>query len=257
MTLPYDVAGGGPPILLIHNGLCDRRMWDRQMETFAGAHRVVRLDLPGFGEAPAPDGEFSHAGAALAVLDELEIGRAALVGNSLGGRVAADVCLAAPDRVSALVLANAGRTGWEWSEAVRRSWTAQDEAALAGDLDRAVELALQLWLDGTGRPPGSVGGELRARVAALHRRTLERELAAGDIGPERRPEGSPADIRVPTLVLVGANDVPDLVQIAASYAREIPGARPVTIPDAAHMPSLERPEEFDRLVLDFLEEAGA
>jgi len=258
VTIPHDLAGEGPAILLLHNGLCGRRMWDRQMETFAARHRVVRCDLPGFGDAPAPDGPFSFAGDALALLDELGIDRAAVVGNSLGGRVAVDLCLTAPDRVSALVLVGAGRRDWEWSEAVQQAWRDQDEAATAGDLDRAVELGLQLWLDGPGRPPGSVGGDLRARVAAMLRQTLEGELAAGDgAGPERRPEGSPADVRAATLVLVGDQDAPDMVRIADSYARDIPGARHVTMPDAAHIPSMERPEEFDRLVLGFLADVGA
>src|SRR5690242_13467357 len=104
MTLPHDVAGSGPDVLLIHNGVSDRRMWDRQMRTFAGSHRVIRCDLPGFGDATPAAGPYSCAEEVLALLDHLAIGRTAIVGNSLGGRVAVDVCLAAPDRVSALVL---------------------------------------------------------------------------------------------------------------------------------------------------------
>lgn len=255
MTLPHDVAGGGPAVLLLHNGLCDRRMWDRQMDTFAVRYRVIRIDLPGSGELPVPAGPYSCAEEVVALLDELGVGAAALVGNSLGGRVAVDVCLAAPDRVWALVLVGAGRAGWPWSDAVRESWRRQDEAAQAGDLDLAVELSLQLWLDGPRRDPGAVGGDVRARVAAMQRRALELELAeAEEAGPERRPEGSPAGVRAPTLVLDGELDVPDIGAIAETYAREIPGARRVVIRGAAHVPSLELPDEFDRLVLGFLDE---
>jgi pimeloyl-ACP methyl ester carboxylesterase len=119
-----------------------------------------------------------------------------------------------------------------------------------------VELSLQLWLDGPRRPAGAVGGDVRARVAAMQRRALENELAAASpAGPERRPEGSPADVRAPTLILLGDLDLPDLVEIADAYEREIPGARRVVMHGAAHVPSLEQPEEFDRLVLDFLREA--
>jgi 3-oxoadipate enol-lactonase len=256
VTLAHDVAGAGPDVLLIHNGLCDRRMWDRQMRSFADFFRVIRCDLPGYGDMPEPEGPFSYAEDVLALLDELSVSRAALVGNSLGGRVALDVCLAAPERVSALVLVAAGRGGWNWSDIAREFWRRQEEAAEAGDLDRAVELSLQLWLDGPLRPPGAVGGDVRAAVAAMQRRAFDNELAATwTVGPERRPEVSPADVRVPTLVLVGDLDLPDLVAIAEAYEREIPGARRVVMHGAAHLPSLEQPEEFDRLVLDFLQEA--
>ena len=102
---------------------------------------------------------------------------------------------------------------------------------------------------------GSVGGAIRARVAGMQRRALENELAAGEVGPERRPEGSPADVRVPALVLVGDLDVPDMLDVADAYVREIPGARRVVMHGVAHIPSLERPNEFDRLVLDFLARA--
>jgi 3-oxoadipate enol-lactonase len=255
VTLPHDVAGSGPPVLLLHNGLCDRRMWDRQMETFAPAHRVIRCDLPGYGDLPLAEGPFSHSEEVLALLDELGAERAALVGNSLGGRVAVDVCLAAPERVSALVLVGAGRAGWDWSEAVRESWRRQEEAFDAGDLDLTVGLSLQLWLDGPRRAPGTVGGDLRARVGAMQRRVLENEQAEVGAGPERRPEGSPADVRAPTLILDGDLDVPEIAAIAEAYERDIPGARRVVMHGAAHLPSLELPEEFDRLALDFLREA--
>lgn len=255
MTLPHDVAGAGADVLLLHNGLCDRRMWDRQMRTFADSFRVIRCDLPGYGDAPEPDGPFSYAAEVLAMLDELSVGRAAVVGNSLGGRVAVDVCVAAPGRVSALVLVAAGRGGWDWSDVARESWRRQEEAAEAGDLDLAVELSLQLWLDGPHRPAGAVGGDVRARVAAMQRRAFENELAATwTVGPERTPEGSPADVRVPTLIVVGDLDLPDLTAIAEWYQREIPGARRAVMHGVAHVPSLEQPEEFDRLVLDFLRE---
>jgi pimeloyl-ACP methyl ester carboxylesterase len=253
MALPHDVAGAGPAVLLLHNGICDRRMWDRQMKTFAAAHRVIRCDLPGYGAAPVPAGPVSLAEEVLALLDELDVDRAALVGNSLGGRVAVDVCLAAPDRVWALVLIGAGRAGWDWSDTLRRAWAEEEAAVTAGDLDLAVEMSLRLWLDGPRRLPGSVVGPVREQVAAMYRRALDNELAAGGAaGPERRPEGSPASVRAAALVLVGDQDVQDMIDVAEAYTRDLPDARKVVLRGVAHIPSLERPEEFDRLVLGFL-----
>jgi pimeloyl-ACP methyl ester carboxylesterase len=229
-------------------------MWDRQMHTFANSWRVIRCDLPGFGDAALPPGPYSCVDDVLALLDALGVDRAAVVGNSLGGRVAVDVCLAAPERVSALVLVAPGRDGWDWSDAVGEFWRRESEAAESGDLDGAAEISLQLWLDGPHRAPGTVGGALRASVAAMQRRAYELELAAPDAGPERRPSGSAADIRTPALILTGDLDVPDMAAIADTYQREIPGARRAVLHGAAHRPSLELPDEFDRLVLDFLRE---
>jgi 3-oxoadipate enol-lactonase len=227
------------------------------MDTFAQDYRVVRCDMRGFGDLPATPGPYSNTEDVLALLDELDIDRVALVGNSQGGRVAVDVCQAAPDRVWALVLVAAGRAGWSWSDGVRQAWAEMEEVWQSGDMDRCVDLTLALWLDGPDRAPGTVGGELRARVAELSRHTLEMELAAEAIeaGPERRPEGSPADVRAPALVVAGEHDVPDILAIADAYEREIPGARRVVMPGVAHVPSMEAPEAFDRLVLDFLASA--
>src|SRR5438093_2483924 len=169
MELHYEVAGEGPAVVLIHCALCDGGQWDRQMERFSNEFRVVRLDLPGFGRSPFPVGEYSLADDVLGLLDRLGIDRAALVGNSMGGRVALDATLTAPDRVWALVLVDAGYPGREPAPEIR-AYGEQEEALLeAGDVDGAVELNLRFWLDGPRRGPDAVDPALRARVADMQR----------------------------------------------------------------------------------------
>lgn len=261
MHLYYEVAGSGPAVVLIHAGIADSGMWDRQMATFADSFRVVRYDLAGYGRSPRPGGTYSHSRDLLDLLDELEIERAALVGNSYGGRIALDTALAAPDRVLALVLVDAGLSDWEWSEEVRRFGEEEDAALEAGDLDTAVELNLRLWVDGPARGPEAVDPAVRRFIGDMQRLAFKSLLAAYEQdpppGPEERPEGVPADVRAPTLVIVGDEDVPDIVAISELLEREIPGARRVVMRGVAHVPSLERPDEFDRLVLDFLRETVA
>ena len=258
MHLHHEVAGTGPAVVLIHEGIADSRMWDRQFATYADAFRVVRYDIAGYGRSPLRSGPYSHSRDLLELLDELEIERAALVGVSLGGRIALDVSLAAPERVSALVLVGSGLAGWDWSEEVRAFGEAEDAALEAGDLDTAVELNLRLWVDGPARGPDVVDAAVRRFVGDMQRLAFENLLAAYEQdpppGPEERPDGAPADVRAPTLVLVGDEDVPDIVAISELLEREIPGARRVVMRGVAHVPSLERPDEFDRLVLDFLRE---
>lgn len=251
--LHHEAAGEGRAVVLIHCALCDGRQWDRQMETFAREFQVVRLDLPGSGRSPFPRGAFSAADEIIALLDELGIEEAGLVGNSMGGSVARDVALTASERVWGLVLVDAGHPGVERAPEIEEYNEREDALLEGGDVDGAVDLNLRFWLDGPRRGPDVVDSGVRARVAEMQRLAFENYLALDEEpGPERKPEGSPADIRCPTLVLVGDQDQPYILAAADRYDAEIPGARKVVIADAAHIPSLERPDEFDALVLDFL-----
>jgi len=253
-----EVAGAGSPVVLVHEGVCDSRMWDPQWETFQRTHRVVRVDLRGFGRSPFVPGTYSHPGDLIAVLDELALGPAALVGVSLGGGVALQVAVARPDLVSALVLVGSGIRGHEWSEDVTRAWEEEEAALERGDLDAAVEVNLRIWVDGPYRSPDEVDAGVRRKVGEMQRRALELYLDGGAAADEEAlvPDigARLGEIGVPTLVLVGELDVPDIQALAARLQREIPGARSATIAGAAHVPTMERPDEFAELVLRFLDE---
>jgi pimeloyl-ACP methyl ester carboxylesterase len=250
------MAGEGPPVLLIHEGICDSRMWKSQWQTFPKVHRTVRCDLRGFGQTPLPAEPYSNARDVVELLDRLELGAAALVGVSLGGRVALEVALARPDLVERLVLVGPGLPGHAWSESVRRYGEEEDAAVARGDLEAAVEANLRMWVDGPNRRADEVDPHMRGFVGEMQRRALElqapvwevvqEELLVPDVGSRY------AELRVPTLVLVGGEDVSDIDEIADRLATGILGARKVVIAGTAHVPSIERPEEFDRLVLAFL-----
>jgi 3-oxoadipate enol-lactonase len=256
MELWHEVAGQGSPVLLIHEGICDSRMWESQWQTFPQVHRTIRCDLRGFGQTPLPAEPYSNARDVVELLDRLELGAAAVVGVSLGGRVALEVALARPDLVERLVLVGPGLPGHAWSETVRRYGEEEDAAVARGDLEAAVEANLRMWVDGPNRRADEVDPRMRAFVGEMQRRALElqapvwevvqEELLVPDVGSRY------VELRVPTLVLVGGEDVPDIHEIADRLATGIPGARRVIIAGTAHVPSLERPEEFDRLVLAFL-----
>jgi 3-oxoadipate enol-lactonase len=256
-----EVAGEGPPVVLVHAGICDSRMWDPQWETFPRAHRVVRYDLRGFGRSPLGPGRYSPPADLIALLDELALGPATLVGASMGGGVSLQVAVARPELVSALVLVGSGVRGHDWSDYVTRAWAEEEAAFERGDLDAAVEVNLRTWVDGPRRSPDEVDPEIRRQVGEMQRRALELYVEGGadaqeealvlDIGDRL------GEISVPTLVLVGELDVTDIHLLADRLEREIPGARRATIEGAAHVPSMERPDEFDRLVLGFLDEVEA
>lgn len=257
MEVFTEVAGSGPAVALVHEGICDSRMWDDQWDEWSRSYRLLRLDLRGFGRSPLGTEPYSHARDVIAALEEHGIDGAALVGVSLGGRVVLEVALARPDLVRALVLVAPGMPGHEWSEELRALWGEEEAAFEAGDLDGAVEVSLRTWVDGPRRRSEDVDPGVRRRVAEMQRQAyeLQRDWVDEDLLVPDLAERL-GEVDVPTLVLVGEEDQPDMQAIAERLGREIPGARLATIPATAHVPSMERPREFDELVLPFLAETA-
>jgi pimeloyl-ACP methyl ester carboxylesterase len=259
MAIYSEVAGEGPGLVLVHEGICDSRMWDVQWEPWSRSHRLLRVDLRGFGRTPLEAGPFAHARDVIEVMERESFGPTGLLGVSLGGRVALEVALARPELVSALVLVAPGMPGHEWSEELRARWAEEEQAFEAGDLDGAVEVSLRTWVDGPRRNPEDVDPVVRSLVGEMQRQAYELQSAVEEDEEELLVEDVAqriGDVRVPTLVAVGEEDQPDMHAIAKRLAAEIPGARFETIPDTAHVPSMERPREFDELVLPFLREAA-
>jgi 3-oxoadipate enol-lactonase len=253
--LYWEQAGEGPPVVLVHEAVADSRMWDPQWETFPHSHRTIRFDQRGYGRSPLEPGVISHAQDLVVLLDAVGLERTSLVGGSLGGRVALEVAVAQPDRIEKLVLLNPGGPGHDWSEEVRAGWDEEEAALERGDVDAAVEVNLRMWFDGPRRSSGDVDPELRAKVGDMQRRALEVQLPVGDDVREELLVPDLAerlgDVRAPTLVVTGDQDVDDIHAIADRLVREIPDARRASMP-GAHVASLEHPDEFDRIVLEFL-----
>lgn len=232
-------------------------MWDPQWETYPTTHRVVRYDLRGFGSSPIGPGRFSHAGDLVELLERQQVQKAALVGVSMGGRAALEVALARPDLVEALVLVGAGFPGHDWSAEMKAADAAEMEALERGDIDAAVEVCMRTWVDGPRRQPEDVDPAVRERVAEMQRLAYELQLPVWETAEEEPLADKLAErlgeVAVPTLILVGEEDIPDMHQIADRLERELPNAQRASIADTAHVPSLERPREFDQLVLPFLQ----
>ncbi len=165
----YETAGAGHPLTLIHAGIADSRMWDDQFDVFARRYRVVRWDVRGFGRSVMPAGQpFAPWEDLYAVLRHLGVERTYLVGCSMGGAIAIDFTLTHPQMVDALVTVGAGLGGFaEHTELAARLWGEIDAAARSGDLDRAVELTVRMWVDGPNRAPERVPASVRERVRAM------------------------------------------------------------------------------------------
>jgi 3-oxoadipate enol-lactonase len=225
-------------VLLLHSALGDSRLWKRQVAALEREHHVVAPDLPGFGENPLPTEPFSYVDFAAEFLP------AVVVGNSFGGAIALRTALAHPGEVARLALVGSGLPAWDWTEAMRAHFAAEEEAFEAGDLDRATELNMDFWVKPEHRP----------EVAPQQRRALDLQSAHEEpdlMWPEQAPLSS---LDVPTLVVVGADDHADFHAIAEHLAGEIPNAELVVVPGAGHLVGVDQPDELNALLLEFLAE---
>ncbi len=257
--IAYDRAGprGDLPVVLIHAGVADRRMWEPVWPALTAQRDVVRLDLRGFGESTArPRGDLSPVDDVLDTLTELGIDRTHLVGASFGAGVAVEVALTRPDRVSSVLLSAPGGSLIAEVTPHLSAFIEAERSALAGDdLDGAVEANLAWWVDGPQRPAGLVDPAVRDLVRQMQRRAFE---VTADWDDVEESELDPptldrlADVRVPTLVLLGALDLDAIHDAARRVADGIPGARRVDWPDTAHLPAMERPDDFLALIQDWL-----
>jgi pimeloyl-ACP methyl ester carboxylesterase len=251
----YECAGSGAPVVFIHAGVADLRMWDPQVEVFARKYRVIRYDLRGFGQSPMPEGPYANGDDLYGLLEHLGIAKAALIGCSMGGAAAFDFVLEHPAMVTALVAVGSGVNGYVPTDMTQEAahWGAFIGAIQKGEIGRARELDASLWIDGIGRDASQIDPAYRKRARELHRDNFKPERL---LHPETQHK-PPAierlgEIAAPLLVMVGDRDEPNLLKLANRLKSEVKGARLEVIRNAAHLPSLEHPAEFNRIVLEFL-----
>jgi pimeloyl-ACP methyl ester carboxylesterase len=177
----------------------------------------------------------------------------------MGGSLSVDFTLQYPEMVDALITVGAGLSGYEEEDPeLKAKEEEMEEAFNRGDIARSVEISLQRWTDGPFRTPQQVNPQVRERVRAMTTHNIER----GD-DEEVRPQhieppaaGRLLEIHVPTLIIVGSEDVELILSIANKLEREIVGAKKVVIPRTAHHLNMEKPQEFNRVVIEFLEQVG-
>jgi 3-oxoadipate enol-lactonase len=250
----YRSAGSGPPLLLLHAGICDSRMWDDQIGEFARTHRVIAPDFRGFGQTRMVAGAFAHRHDLRALMDHLGVARAILVGGSMSGKTTIDFVLEYPSRVEAVVLVGSALSGYRFTDAdTRVAWAASDAALEAGRHGEAAEIEMQTWLAGPRRSLKQIDPGLQQRVRDMLLRSYATPPDLGEEQPLDPPAvGRLGEVCAPTLIIVGDEDRPDILVIAGLLESGITGARKVVMPGAAHLPNMEQPGTFNRMVRDFL-----
>ncbi|WP_338720042.1 alpha/beta hydrolase [Devosia sp. XK-2] len=259
-TLSGLEQGEGLPVIFLHAGVCDKRMWGAQMSAVADAGwHAIAYDRRGYGETTSPDEPFSHLDDLEALLDEMEIHAAIFVGCSMGGGLAVDFALTHPGRVMGLVLIGTSITGAPWSATAeeRAIEMAEEDAWERGEIELLNRVQAHEWLDGPRGRSGRVGGATRElffdmNALALNKPALTQEEALPDAWT--RVE----DVAAPTLLIVGDEDFTALIDRHDTLSETMPNAFAVVLEGAAHIPSIEKPELVNSLLLQFLDAfAGA
>lgn len=247
--LYYEAKGRGAAVVLVHGGLVDSRLWDEQMGPLSKHFRVVRYDMRGYGRSPAPEGEYYVLEDLRALLDYLKIDKATLVGLSLGGIVAADFALEHPARVERLVLVGSGLRG------DRQPRNEQTARAFQIGAREGPEKFFEAYLESDQL----AGVRDRPKARAAMRAMMVENFKASEYiarGWPQSPEPPTAErlaqIKQPTLVVIGSLDSGNLQNIADTLSAKIPNARKIVIDGASHHPPVETPKEFNRVLLGYL-----
>lgn len=254
-SLAGTMTGEGLPVVFLHAGVCDTRMWQSQMDAVAeDGWQAIGYDRRGYGETVSEDVPFSHLDDLEAVLKTLDIHAAVFVGCSLGGGLAVDFALRHPGRVIGLVLIGTSVTGSPWSSTEAESMieAAEEDAFERGDLDMLNRVQAHEWLDGPRARSGRVSGAVRELFLDMNAKALGKPALPQEERP-REAWSRVATIGSPTMLLVGDEDFTALIERHDHLSEEMPNAFAAVLEGTAHIPSIERPDLVNSLLLEFLD----
>ena len=260
--LAYESAGhaSAPAVVLLHSGIATMRMWDPHVPALTAAHLMVRLDARGFGATRHDGAPFSDRDDVRSVLDHLGIERATIIGAGRGGTTALDLALEFPDRVAGVVTVGSGPSGFPGlplSDEEHRRIDELDDAFVASDWRRLTRLETTLWAAGSNRVESDLDPRFVARAHEIAAGNVAHAAEAVSPEPLEPPAyGRLGDIRIPALVMVGEYDLGPTRAHYEHLLEALPDATGFSFPDAAHLPNLERPAEFELVLLDWLGERG-
>jgi pimeloyl-ACP methyl ester carboxylesterase len=247
--LYYEVRGKGPVVVLVHDGLLHGAAWDRQWDALSSSYKLVRYDRRGYGRSSLGRKPYSDVDDLARLVRHLELSPATLVAASAGGNLAIQYTLAHPAAVARLILVGPVVSGLAYSDHFRgRNRAAFRPLAERGDVKETIaNWVKDPYLTATGN------NAAKARLRELLEASPHNLTGPGNLQKPSPPAiGRLAQIQVPTLILVGESDIPDVHAHCGAIQAGVPGAKRVVMTGAGHLPFLERPDEFNRLVLDFV-----
>ena len=253
----YEAVGQGDPIVLLHAGFLDHTMWQPQVEALKSKYRVITLDMPAHGLSERGKDTFLIAEALATVLDSLQLPKASWMGLSLGAVAVTDFLIAHPERVNKAILVSPGINGYETKYPLD-SFTRQYFPNLMKALEQkdtagAAEVFTQAWGDGPFRPAATVDQAMRSYVYNTTLATMYKFKISGWPRLQRPPAIERIhEINVPLLIIAGDKDMPYILDASEVLHRTVPGAQKIILPDVAHMLNMEKPDAFNKVILDFL-----
>jgi len=251
----YETAGAGPAMVFIHDGHMHSASWDAQWEYFSKTHRLIRYDRKGYGRSTPAAAHYSNVEDLHALLTQLRVTNAVFVGCSAGGRLAIDFALEHPALMRRLVLVGAVVSGLDFSEhfhrRVREGFRPLREK-------RDVGAAITNWMNDPWLiAPTNHAARKQFRdimTASPHNMTRTSQYSRS---PSRPAIGRLVEVRVPTLIIVGESDIPDVHAHCGAIQAGVATAQRIVVSGASHFVHLERPVEFNRLVVRFVGGEGA
>lgn len=247
-------TGAGRPLVLLHGGFLDHRMWDDQIPVFAEDYRVIAPDTRGHGRSANASEPFRHTDDLAALLRRLETGPAILVGLSMGGGIAIDTALEHPELVDAVVVSGVGTSEpyFEdpWSQ---ESFAAMGAAMAAGDPEAAIDAHMR-FAAGPGRTLDDLDGDVVRRLYEMARSTFAKHTADEPdwSTPVADTWARAAEIDVPVHAVNGGADSPDHIGMAERLVGLVGTGRAITLEGAAHYPNMERPAAFNDSLAEIL-----
>ena len=237
-----DSGGDLPPLVLLHPGVGDSRVWEPVLPALTGEYRVIRYDARGYGRSPAPTTKFTLLADLITVLDHFGLDRVAVVGCSQGGGSALGLALAQPARVSALVLLCPGIPGYE-GPPPDPAIAAAFEAAEPLGPDAVADVLQSVW-GRSGRTPEAME-QFRSGARAA--------FANEDFEEEDPPVFDRlGEIAVPASLMIGDLDRATLIDMDLAAAARIPGCVLIEVPGLDHLPPLRVPELVLQQIRDTL-----
>lgn len=249
--LHYEMKGEGTPLVMIHAGMLDKRMWAPQFDEFAKHFKVIMYDARNHGMTESQPDTFLHQDDLNKLLEKLGIGKAVVMGLSMGGYIAVNFALDYPDKTIALIPVCSGLTGYRFVDSVLNE--NQKGIKQARTYDEVVECIQRSWTDGPLRTPAQVDSSVRNKAKQMY---LENLLKINKKVVEKKPENPAinrlAEINKPALIITADMDISDIFKIAEKLNKEIKNSRRVEIKGAAHLVNMEKPDEFNKIIVDYV-----
>jgi 3-oxoadipate enol-lactonase len=251
--LYYEITGSGPPVAFVNGLTMDVNGWLLQVEAFSSKYRMLRYDCRDQGQSDKTDIEYSqedHAHDLKKLLDKLEIPRAHIIGLSNGGMIAQNFALLYPEYTGALVLVDACSYVDTLLELTVTSWI---KAAEAGGSGLRYDVALP-YLFSESFTKKNLDKMMATKEISISINPVESTVRLAKASKRHDLRGRVSEIKAPTLIIVGEEDILIPLRYSKILKDEIAGSTLVTIKNCGHVAPIEKPEEFNRIVLNFLKD---